>query len=408
MSRVAVIGSGISGMSAAYFLSRKHEVWLFENQDRLGGHTHTHAIDGHQIDTGFIVYNERTYPNLVKLLADLGVASQPSDMSFSVFHPSTSFVYSSNGLDGFFADRRNLFRPSHYRLGMDILRFNKESPRLLETNDDVSLADYLEREKYSQIFKDLYLYPMASAIWSTSLGQIGQFPALTLIRFFANHNLLSVGHHHVWQAVKGGSSSYIEPLTRTYRDRIVLNTKIQSIVSKLTGIEIRMANGDVQSFDEIVFACNAQQALAMLPDATEKERAVLSNFHTSENRASLHTDETLLPKQGAARASWNCILGGDGGAALTYHMNRLQNLPGPLQYCVTLNAGSLIDPTKLLRTLEYRHPLYTLKAVAAQQRWHEISGQRHIHFCGAYWFYGFHEDGLNSGMRVARQLGVDC
>ncbi len=393
-------------MSAAYFLSRKYEVWLFEEQERLGGHTHTHSIGGLQIDSGFIVYNERTYPNLVRLFRELKVQTQPSDMSFAVFHPQTGFGYSSNGLSGFFANRSNLLRPSHYQLGLEILRFNKQAPRLLETNDPISLSDYLAKEQYSQDFKDHYLFPMASAIWSTASVRIGEFPALTLIRFFANHNLLSVGQHHTWQTVKGGSSSYIEPLTQPYKNRIALGAKIQSIANHASSIQIQMSSGDVLLFDEVVLACNAQEALGLLESPTPQEQDVMRNFKTSTNTACLHTDESLLPKPGVARASWNCILGNRDGVTLTYDMNRLQNLPCTIQYCVSLNAQSIIDPAKVLRTMQYSHPLYTREAVAAQYRWAEISGQRHIHFCGAYWSYGFHEDGLSSGVRVAKQLGV--
>ena len=408
MSRIAVVGAGIAGMSAAYFMSRKHEVWLFEKEPRLGGHTHTHAVNGLNIDTGFIVYNEATYPNLIRLFAELGVETQVSDMSFSVFDPASGFRYSSNGLGGFFSDRRNLIRPGHYKLGLDILRFNREAGKLLESGEDITLDDYLKREGFSQAFQDLYLFPMASAIWSTSLGQVKQFPALTLVRFFSNHNLLSVNQHHTWRAVKGGSSSYIKPICQPYQDRTVLGAKIESIGKVSDGIEIHMASGNVQKFDEVVFACRASEALRLLKSPTDKEQEILGSFQTSLNQAWLHTDETLLPKPGLARASWNCILGKDGPAALTYHMNRLQTLPGTTQYCVTLNAGERIDPAKVLKKLEYYHPLYTRAAIAAQGRWPEISGQHGVHYCGAYWFYGFHEDGLNSGMRVARSLGVDC
>ncbi len=408
MNRIAIIGAGIAGMSAAYYLSRKHEVWIFENEQRLGGHTHTHAVNGLHIDTGFIVYNEATYPNLIRLFSELGVETQDSDMSFSVFDPTTGFRYSSNGLGGFFSDRRNLIRPGHYKLGLDILRFNREAGRLLESGEDITLGDYLKREGFSQAFQDLYLFPMASAIWSTSFGQVKLFPALTLIRFFANHNLLSVNQHHTWRAVKGGSSSYIEPIIRPFRDRVVLGANIQSIDTTSAGIEIHMASGNVQRFDKVVFACRASEALRLLKSPTDKEQEILGSFKTSLNKAWLHTDETMLPEPGLARASWNCILGPDGPAALTYHMNRLQTLHGQTQYCVTLNAVSRIDPAKVIKKLEYYHPLFTREAIAAQGRWPEISGHHGVHYCGAYWFYGFHEDGLNSGMRVARSLGVDC
>ena len=408
MSRIAVIGAGIAGLSAAYFLSRKHEVWLFEKEERLGGHTHTHSVNGLNIDTGFIVYNEVTYPNLIRLFAELGVETQVSDMSFSVFDPASGFSYSSNGLGGFFCDRRNWIRPGHYKLGLDILRFNREAGKLLESGEDITLGDYLRREGFSRAFQDLYLFPMASAIWSTSLGQVKLFPALTLVRFFANHNLLSVNQHHTWRAVKGGSSSYIEPISRPFRERAILGATIESIGHVSDGIEIHMASGNVLKFDEVVFACRAGEALRLLKSPIEKEREILGSFQTSLNQAWLHTDETLLPEPGMARASWNCILGNSGPAALTYHMNRLQTLPGQTQYCVTLNAVERIDPAMVIKKSEYYHPLFTREAIAAQGRWPEISGQRRFHYCGAYWFYGFHEDGLNSGMRVARSLGVDC
>ena len=408
MSRIAVIGAGIAGMSAAYFLSRKYEVWLFEKEQRLGGHTHTHAVNGLNIDTGFIVYNEATYPNLIRLFAELGVETQASDMSFSVSDPASGYRYSSNGLRGFFCYRRNLIRPGHYKLGLDILRFNREAGKLLESGEDITLGDYLKREGFRQAFQDLYLFPMASAIWSTPPGEVTRFPALTLIRFFANHNLLSINQHHTWRAVKGGSSRYIEPISQPFRERTILGAKIESIGPVSNGIEIRMTSGNVQKFDEVVFACRASEALRLLKSPTEKERQILGSFQTSLNQAWLHTDETMLPEPGVARASWNCILGTDGPAALTYHMNRLQTLPCQTQYCVTLNAVERVNPAKVIKKLEYYHPLYTREAVAAQGRWKEISGQRGLHYCGAYWFYGFHEDGLNSGMRVSRSLGVDC
>ncbi len=408
MSRIAVIGAGIAGMSAAYFLSRKHEVWLFEKEQRLGGHTHTHALNGLNIDTGFIVYNEATYPNLIRLFAELGVETQVSDMSFSVSDPASGFRYSSNGLGGFFCYRRNLIRPVHYKLGLDILRFNRKAGKLLKSGEDITLGDYLKREGFSQAFQELYLFPMASAIWSTPPGKVTRFPALTLIRFFANHNLLSLNQHHTWRAVKGGSSSYIEPISQPFRERTILGARIESIGPVSDGIEIHMTSGNVQKFDEVVFACRASEALRLLKSPTEKERQILGSFQTSLNQAWLHTDETMLPEPGLARASWNCILGTDGPAALTYHMNRLQTLPCQTQYCVTLNAVERVNPVKVIKKLEYYHPLYTREAVAAQGRWPEISGQRGLHYCGAYWFYGFHEDGLNSGMRVARSLGVDC
>ena len=249
---------------------------------------------------------------------------------------------------------------------------------------------------------------MASAIWSSSPKDIRAFPAYTLVRFFVNHNLLSVNQHHPWKAIAGGSSSYIAPLTAPYRDRIVLGANIAGIDGGNDGAQIRMATGDVIQFDDCVLACHGDQALALLSSPTSRETEVLRNFKTSNNEACLHTDSRMLPRQTAARASWNCILGSDGGAALTYYMNRLQQLKSNKDYCVTLNCTAQIDPNKILRRIQYRHPLYTVDAVAAQSRWAEVSGQRHLHFCGAYWFYGFHEDGVNSALRVAKHLGIDC
>lgn len=408
MSRIAVIGAGISGMAAAYYLSEKHEVWLFEREHRLGGHTHTHTVDGLEIDTGFIVHNDETYPNFIRLMGELGVARQDSDMSLSVFELQGGYAYSSNGLRGFFSSWRNLLNPSHYQMGMDILRFNKEAPKLLGQKEEITLGEYLDREKYCQAFQKLYIVPMASAIWSSSPEDILDFPAFTLIRFFMNHNLLSVNQHHSWKALVGGSSTYIPPLTARYRERIVLGARIASVDGGAAGAQIRLESGNVLNFDECVLACHGDQALCLLDTPTEKEVEVLSNFKTSRNEACLHTDEHLLPRQLAARASWNCILGTGGGAALTYSMNRLQRLKTDKEYCVTLNCTNQIDPQKIVRRIEYRHPLYTKDAVASQSRWAEINGRRHIHFCGAYWFYGFHEDGVNSALRVAKQLGIDC
>jgi predicted NAD/FAD-binding protein len=411
MSRIAVIGAGISGMAAAYLLSRKHEVSLFEKEARLGGHTHTHNIETSQgvlpIDTGFIVHNDRTYPNLVRLFRTLGVERQPSDMSFGVSCRQTAFEYSTRGLGGFFGS--NLLRLRQYRLFAEILRFNREARSLLQSpaNVDTTLGEFIRANGFEGDFARYYLKPMAASVWSTSLEEIEDFPAFTLFRFMDNHGLLGITAQAQWYVLKGGSSVYIAPLTAPYGQNIRLGARIEGVRRTPSGVQVAFEDRAPEQFDEVVFACHAPQALRLLKDATPTERSVLANFRTSSNHTVLHTDSRLLPRRPSARASWNYHVGGASQAAtLTYHMNRLQGLTTREDYCVTLNSTDVLDERRILREMDYNHPLYTSDAVRAQTRWSEISGKNHTHFCGAYWFYGFHEDGLNSAIRVAEKLGV--
>ena len=412
MKRIAVIGGGISGMAAAYYLSRKHEVTLFEKAARLGGHTHTVLVNGLEIDTGFIVHNDRTYPHLIRLFKELGVATAPSDMSFSVSNRETGFEYSSRGLNGFFAQRGNAFSPLHYRLLREILRFNREAPRLLTEPgaEELSLSSYLTRGRFHNVFLERYLYPMAAAVWSMSTSMIGRFPALTLIRFFQNHGMLGIDTHPKWRVVKGGSNRYIAPLIADCRDRVLLETNLRSVVRTDHGVTLKIAGRPDLAVDEVVFATHGNQILPLLSEPSDAERDILSKFETSRNEVCLHTDSSLLPVRAQARAAWNYNLSDDAraGATVTYYMNRLQSLTSTEDYCVTLNATSAIHPDKILRRMVYYHPLFTGEALRAQRRWSEISGINRIHYCGAYWFNGFHEDGLNSALRVAQSLGVDC
>ena len=400
-------------MAAAYLLSQKHEVSLFEKEPRLGGHTHTHAIETGRgvlpIDTGFIVHNDRTYPNLVRLFRQMGIARQASDMSFGVSCRKTGFEYSSRGLGGFFAGRRNWFRPGHYRFLAEIMRFNREARMLLQdpANSDITLGDYLRVHQFRGDFTRYYMHPMAAAVWSTSPEEIEDFPAFTLIRFLENHGLLGLTGAPQWYVLEGGSSVYIPPLTAPYKERIRLGARIDGVTRTRQGVQIGFEDRPPEMFDEVVFACHAPQTLQLLKDASPVERQVLSGFCTSRNETVLHTDSSLLPRRRGARASWNYHLGTrPRQATLTYHMNRLQSLPTQEDYCVTLNDTQSVDEGKILREMTYFHPLYTLEAVRAQARWPEISGRNRTHFCGAYWFYGFHEDGLNSAIRVAEKLGV--
>ncbi len=414
--RVAVIGSGISGLSAAWWLSRKHEVHLFEKANRLGGHTHSHSIDTSagpkQIDTGFIVHNDRTYPNLIRLFATLGLETQNSEMSWGVTGRRGTIEYASNGLAGFFATPTRIFSPEHWRLLTDILRFNREALQLLNDgrSEDTTLGAFLEAQRYSTVFRDFYLYPTVAAIWSTAPARVLEFPAATLIRFFNNHGLLSVNRHPQWKVLTGGSSVYIDKLIQPLGCNVYLGKAVVSVQKNSEGVQVRRDGEDALHFDAVVIAAHGPQALAMIDTPTPQEREILDAFRVSDNEAVLHTDTSILPKRQAAWASWNYRVAEEPGAlaTLTYDMNRLQNLGTRERYLVTLNSTDRLDPKTILRRMNYEHPLFTRDAVRAQCRWSEISGASGIHFCGAYWRNGFHEDGYWSALRVARALGVEC
>ncbi|HUR33730.1 MAG TPA: FAD-dependent oxidoreductase [Vicinamibacterales bacterium] len=415
MKRIAVVGSGISGLAAAYFLSRRHEVTLFEREGRLGGHTHTVIADSSAgpvaLDTGFLVHNDRTYPRLVRLFAEIGVATRSSDMCFAVACAGTGLEYSSRGPRGFFAQRRNVISPSHLGLLAEICRFNREAPKLLARSDAdrLTLGEFLEGGRFSERFVHRYLLPMASAIWSASLASIRAFPALTMIRFLDNHGLLAMSGQPMWKVVAGGSSTYIPKLAAPLRNRVHTGVALRGIARTDRGVTLHLdGRGGVQ-FDEVVLACHGDQVLPLLDDPTPAERDVFAGFTTTPNVAWLHTDDSVLPVRASARASWNYRLHDDHDAAptVTYHLNRLQGLDTAEQFCVTLNPTRGIDERKVIRKIAYRHPLFDHLAIRAQARWPEVSGVRHTHYCGAYWFYGFHEDGLRSALRVASALGVE-
>jgi predicted NAD/FAD-binding protein len=415
MKSVAVIGAGISGLAAAALLSRRHRVDLFERDRRLGGHTNTVLVDGPDgtvpLDTGFLVHNDRTYPNLVRLFADLGVATRDSDMSFAVSCRRSGLEYSSRGANGFFAQRRNLVNATHLLLLREILRFNREAPVLLRAPDAAhqTLGDFLDARRFSEGFIHRYLLPMASAIWSASLDAIRSFPALTLIRFFHNHGLLSLNDQPTWKVVAGGSHSYVPRLVAQLSGAVHTGASIACVRRHEGGVTIAFHDRPTMAFDEVVFACHGDQVLSLLADPSDRERGVFSRFTTTTNTAWLHTDATVLPTGPRARASWNYQLAAHTGAppTVTYDLNRLQGLTTREQYCVTLNPNGGIDDRSVLRRFVYRHPLYTREAIRSQRQWRDVSGVNRTHYCGAYWFYGFHEDGLNSAIRVARTLGVE-
>lgn len=413
MKKIAIIGSGISGLTAAHLLSRKHQVTVFESNDYIGGHTATKTItlDGktYPIDTGFIVYNDWTYPNFIKLLGQLGVASQPTEMSFSVTCEKTGLEYSGNNLNTLFAQRRNIFKPAYWHFLSEIMRFNREAIRDLDSGSlgsETRLGDYLDHNHYSREFIEHYLVPMGSAIWSASIKDMMAFPLLFFVRFFKNHGLLSVNNRPQWRVISGGSQQYIPALTRNYADQIRLSCRIKSVMRNDKAVAIETAEG-VECFDELVFACHSDQALALLGDATADEKSILGAMPYQDNEVVLHTDASILPKRKLAWASWNYHLGKntDTPAALTYNMNILQGITSDHTFCVTLNNTAAIDPKKIINTFHYSHPVFTRDGMAAQQQWHKINGVKRSWYCGAYWFNGFHEDGVSSAVRVGDAFG---
>jgi len=413
MKRIAVIGSGISGLTAAYYLNRAHDVHVFERDSRIGGHTHTVMADSADgpvpVDTGFIVFNDRTYPNFCRLISGLGIETQASDMSFAVTDGG-HFEYSSRGVAGFFAQRRNCLAPRHYTMFREIMRFNREAPLLLTdpAADSITLGEFLDKSAYAQVFIDRYLIPMAGAVWSMAPDAVPGFPARTLIRFMQNHGMLGINTHPKWKAIRGGSHTYLTPLTAGFRRSISKCAAIASVTRTDRGVSIQFDDRPAEQFDEVVFACHGDQILPLLANPTEDERDVLTCFTTTRNEACLHTDAALLPRRARARASWNYLLGDRGRVTVTYHMNRLQSIRTAEDFCVTLNGNGSVNSGRVIHRMVYEHPLYTRAAIRAQDRWHEISGRRHTHFCGAWWFYGFHEDGVRSAIRVAEALGVHC
>ena len=414
MKTIAVVGGGISGMMAAYLLSRRYTVWLFEQDCRLGGHTNTIRIDTPEgpvaLDTGFLVHNTRTYPNLVRVFSQLGIETKPSDMSFSVTCPVTGLEYSSRGVSGFFAQTANLARPDHYRLLWDIARFNREAPRVVARDDadTLTLDGFVARHGYSQVFVERYLIPMTSAIWSAPVAAMRAFPIRRMVTFMQNHGMLSMGTQLIWRVVTGGSDTYIGPMTAPLGDRVRSGVPVISVRRDEGGVEIVLADQQRQRFDEVVLACHGDRVLGLLADPTDDERSVFSAFRTTPNDAILHSDERLLPSSPRARASWNYRLAADPDSppSVTYDLNRLQGLACRTQYCVTLNPHTAIDESRIIRRIQYRHPQFTVDTDRAQAQWDRVSGVNRTHYAGAYWRYGFHEDGALSAVRVAESLGV--
>ena len=403
--RIAIIGTGIAGNVASYHLNRQHDITVFEANDYIGGHTHTHEIShnglSYQVDTGFIVFNHKTYPNFINLLAELGVEQQLSTMSFGVRCEKTGLEYMGSSLNSLFAQRRNLLRPSFWKMIIEILRFNKEGRRLVVDDiDDITLGEYLQRGNYSKGFIDYYLIPMAAAVWSADMQIMYQFPARYLIRFFQNHGLLNVNDRPDWFVIKGGSKTYAKALTEPFRDKVRLAAPVQSIRRADDGVFLTSRFGE-EKFDAVFIASHSDQALALLADPTETELEVLGAIKYQSNEVLLHTDESVLPTSRRAWAAWNYhLLAGDQTRVpVTYNMNILQGFDCPEQFCVTLNNSDAIDPIKVLKRIHYQHPIYTPESVAAQARHAEVNKGRTF-YCGAYWRYGFHEDGVVSALEA--------
>lgn len=405
--KLAIIGSGISGNVLAYNLNKEYDITVFEINDYIGGHTHTHDVEikgeHYAVDTGFIVHNDLTYPNFINLLEELGVERQKSEMSFSVKCEKTGLEYNGNNLNSLFAQRRNLLRPSFYKMIADIVRFNKESTALLKTPDnDISLGDYLQQQGYSTQFIDQYIVPMGSAIWSSSYEQMLGFSAYFFIRFFNNHGLLNVSNRPDWYVIKGGSSAYLEKLTTSYRSKVRLNSPVREVKRMDTHVEITTDAVSAEKFDYVFFACHSDQALNMLHKANSFETDILSSFPYQSNDVVLHTDTSLLPKRKLAWASWNYhrLRSQTTPVAVTYNMNILQGLDCPETFCVTLNHSDAIDESKIIKRLTYRHPVFTQNTLNAQKKHDRLNGMNRCFYAGAYWRYGFHEDGVVSALNT--------
>ncbi len=390
-------------------LRQQHDITVFEAADYVGGHTNTVTVkEGDReiaVDTGFIVFNDRTYPNFTRILDEIGQASQPSVMSFSVQADAGRLEYCGSTLDALFAQRRNLLRPTFHRMIRDILRFNREAPLANEVERRATLGAYLDNNGYSRAFSDQYLIPMAAAIWSAEPLAVPDMPLEFLVRFFGNHGLLQLKDRPQWRVIKGGSREYVSKLVDGHRDRIRLATPIRGIKRHSDGVEVVTASGDIDWFDAVFVATHSDQALAMLEDATVGEREVLGAIQYQPNEAVLHTDSTLMPRRRKAWAAWNYHVSEErsGHASVTYHMNTLQSLDTREDYLVTLNNSSAIDATKILKRIRYEHPMYTLESVQAQARQADLNCDR-TYFCGAYWRNGFHEDGVVSALNAVRHF----
>ncbi|MBU3003593.1 NAD(P)/FAD-dependent oxidoreductase [Paraglaciecola arctica] len=415
--KIAIIGTGISGLTCGHLLHKKHDLTIFEANNYIGGHTATKDVEVngkvYAIDTGFIVFNDWTYPNFIQLMDKIGVKSQATEMSFSVKNLSENLEYNGNTLNSLFAQRRNLLRPKFWRIIRDILKFNKICKQQASNNVELgqqTLQEFLTLHNFSDDFAYNYILPMCAAIWSTSLENIKAFPFTFFLRFFNNHGLLNITDRPQWRSIVGGSREYIQPLIAGYEDRIKLSCPVKSVIDNGNKKLVVLQDDSEAEFDDVIFACHSDQALAILASPSARQKEILGNIRYAKNEVILHTDDRVLPTRKLAWASWNYLIKGYEGesqapAVLTYNMNILQNIQAETTFCVTLNNSEDIAPNKVLGTYEYAHPQYTNQTVEAQSRRNEISGAQGIHFCGAYWYNGFHEDGVRSALDVCALFG---
>jgi uncharacterized protein len=411
--KIAIVGAGISGLVAAHLLHREHEIVVYEANAYAGGHTNTIRVDTpyetHHLDTGFIVMNDRNYPNFTRLLDRLGVARQPTHMSFSVKAEEHDFEYSGTPL-GLFCQPANLASPRFQRMIVDLLRFNRGLRRLLEHEESgESMQDFLSRHRFSRWFVDRLVTPQISAVWSADPRQTGSFPARFIAEFFSNHGMLGFRDRPRWSTIAGGSARYVEALTAPFRDHIRLESPVRSITRHSGDVEILTEGAGAETFDQVILATHSDQALRMLSDPSAREHELLSTIPYQHNEAVLHTDGAMLPRRRTARAAWNFHLLREPKplSTVTYYMNHLQRLRSEHDFCVTLNRTEAIDPATIIRTIPYTHPVYTPGGVASQSRHASISNlSRRTHYCGAYWGWGFHEDGVLSAIRACEPFGV--
>ncbi|HME03278.1 MAG TPA: FAD-dependent oxidoreductase [Solirubrobacteraceae bacterium] len=409
--RIAIIGGGVSGLVCAHMLHSEHELVVFEASSQIGGHADTVTVATesgvYDIDTGFIVFNDRNYPNFERLLSELDVPTQASRMSFGV-SDGVDFEYNGSSPNGLFASRTQMIRPTVYRMVADLNRFNRDARELLASDEDPSMCEWLDRRRYSRAFVQRLIVPQASAVWSADPAQMWSFPARFLVEFFDNHGMLGFRDRPRWRTITGGSRKYVEALTRPWHECLRLSTPVTEVARHSDHVTVSARGCGPERFDAVVMATHSDQALALLADPSERERELLGAIPYQSNEAALHTDRSLLPRRRRAWASWNYHLDAavPGRCTVTYHMNRLQSLRAEREFCVTLNRTAAIDPDQIIRTMRYAHPVYTPAGMTAQSRHHEISAHNRTHYCGAYWGWGFHEDGVKSALRVAREIGA--